>query len=88
MPALLHCTCPAAVFGAIASSDEVAKALNALPRAEGAASPVRTATHVPVITVTTLPASPTVSLSPQAVGAMMASAFLAGAACASAVRAR
>lgn len=76
------------VFGAIASSDEVAKALNALPRAEGAASPVRTATHVPVITVTTLPASPTVSLSPQAVGAMMASAFLAGAACASAVRAR
>lgn len=76
------------VFGAIASSDEVAKALNALPRAEGAASPVRTATHVPVITVTTLPASPTLSLSPQAVGAMMASAFLAGAACASAVRAR
>ena len=82
---------PAAVFGAIASSDEVVKALNALPRAERAASPARAVTHVPAITVTTLPASPTVSLSPQAVGAMtamMASAFLAGVACASAVRVR
>eukprot|EP00964_Phaeocystis_antarctica_P033552 scaffold19021_cov66-Phaeocystis_antarctica.AAC.1 len=78
---------PTAVFGAIASSDEVVKALNRL-RTEGAASPARAAAHAPAITVITLPAAPALSLSSQAVVAMMASAFLAGAACASAVRAR
>ena len=80
------------VFGALASSDEVVKALNALPRAEAAASPhaspARADAHAPAITVTTLPVAPALSLTPQVVVAMMASAFLAGAACASAVRAR
>ena len=83
---------PTAVFGALASSDEVVKALNALPRAEAAASPhaspARADAHAPAITVTTLPVAPALSLTPQVVVAMMASAFLAGAACASAERAR
>ena len=91
-PAALTHAHPTAVFGALASSDEVVKALNALPRAEAAASPhaspARADAHAPAITVTTLPAAPALSLTPQVVVAMMASAFLAGAACASAVRAR
>ena len=78
------------VFGALASSDEVVKALNALPRAEAAASPhaspARADAHAPAITVTALPAAPALSLPPQALVAVMA--FLVGAACASAVRAR